>query len=85
MIAWLQKKPLKPMIIPATNPDTRQRLFSHRLSRFFNSAMPSTIMLLPRDTIRPIRPQDNAPATAEESATRKATLEIGTNTVNSQV
>jgi hypothetical protein len=63
-------KPLKPMRRPATSPETRQSPFSHWRGRFFRSAIPSTIILLPRDTIRATSPQDNAPATAEESATR---------------
>ena len=40
-------------------------------------------MLLPRDTISEIKPHESADATADESATRHAMFENGTNTVKS--
>ena len=42
-------------------------------------------MLLPREASSAINPQASAPETAEASATRQATFETGTSTVNSQV
>ena len=42
-------------------------------------------MLLPRETIRAISPHENAPATADDNATRHAMFENGNSTVNSQV
>ena len=54
----------------ATKPDTAQIAFSHRREMFFNSPMPSMIMLLPRETIKATNPQASAPATADESPTR---------------
>ena len=70
MIAWLHMKPLNPINMPATKPETMHSAFSHFRSMFFSSAMPSIIMLPPRDTISATRPHDSAPATAEDRATR---------------
>src|SRR2546430_12419142 len=56
-----------------------------RSSRFRSSAMPSIIMLLPRETISPSKPHETAPATADDNATRQAIFENGNKTVNSQV
>ena len=86
MTDWLHMKPLKPK--QHARDDARhdaQSAFSSFLSRFLNSAMPSIIMLLPRETIRPSNPHECAPATADDSATRQATFENGNRTVNSQV
>ena len=74
-----------PINAPATKPATTQIAFSRRRSMVFNSAIPSIIMLLPRETMSAIKPHESAPATAEERATRQAMLEKGTRTVKSQV
>jgi hypothetical protein len=47
--------------------------------------MLSSIMLLPRDARSAIKPQDNAPATADDKATRHAMFEKGISTVNNHV
>lgn len=79
MTAWLHMNPLKPINMPATNPETMQRAFSSLRSMFLRSLIPSMNMLLPRDTISATRPHESAPATADESATRYAMFEIGSN------
>lgn len=58
--AWLHMKPSNPINIPATKPVIRQMPLSTRCSMFFSSAMPSIIMLLPRETIRAIKPHERA-------------------------
>jgi hypothetical protein len=84
MTAWLHRNPLKARSIPATNPEIMQIAFSQRRSNPFSSAIPSIIMLLPRDTINASKPQASAHEAADIKATRNAMLENGINTVKSQ-
>jgi hypothetical protein len=55
---------------------------SHRRLIFFKSAMPSIIMLLPRETRKPSSPDAAAPAVASPSATRQATFLNGRSVQN---
>ena len=55
---WLHMKPLKPNSMPATKPLTKQIQFSILRSMFFRSATLSMNMLLPRDTMIVMIPQD---------------------------
>ncbi len=77
MTDWLHMKPLKPMSIPATNPEIMQIAFSHLPPMALSSSIPSTSKLLPRETSRPSKPAASAPPTASPSATRQATFLIG--------
>ena len=76
--------PSKPSSNPATSPVTIQMAFSHLRSSVFNSSIPSINMLLPRDTMKPTKPQPNAAAHDSPTSTRHATLPNGKITVHSQ-
>ena len=77
-------KPLNPISIPAIQPETPQMPFWVVSPIFRKSGTLSMNLPLPRQTIKASKPQLQAPATAEDRATRNAILEIGTKTVNNQ-
>ena len=82
--ARLQNAPSNPNAAPATKPATTRSLFSCFGESRFKPAIPSTVMAPPRETISEIMPHANAPATAEDTATRHAMFDIGSNAVKSQ-
>ncbi len=77
--------PLKPMSSAATNPLTRHSASSHFFSSPLNNPTPSSSMLPNREVISASIPLASAAATAEDTATRQATFENGSNTVNNHV
>ena len=74
--------PPKPSEIPATAPEIMQMELSQRPVRPFNTSMPSTSMLLPRETINPTMPQAIAAAKDSPTSTRQATFPIGSSMVH---
>ena len=83
--AWLHMNPLKPSINPATQPPTSVTRLAKRSSIALNQSMLSMIRAEARQVSNASRPLDNAAATADDNATRKAMFEIGTSFVKSQV
>ena len=77
--------PLKPSISPATQPPTNVTRLAKRSSMPPSHSIPSMIRAEARQVSNASRPLDNAAATADDNATRKAMFEIGTSFVNSHV
>ena len=83
--AWLHMKPLNASISPATQPLTTAKRLAKRSSSSLNQLMLSTIRDEARLVNNASNPLESAAAKADDSATRNAMFEIGTNSVNSHV